>query len=74
MAGIAINNKIAEADAKFRQNPTESREKVLQGLLAEKQQLLSQSGIDILEDTVNRINNSIQALDFDPNRSTVVTP
>ena len=36
--------------------------------------LLTWSGIDILEDTVNRINNSIQALDFDPNRSTVVTP
>ena len=74
MVGITINNKIAEANEKFRQNPTESRERVLQGLLTEKQQLLSQSGIDILEDTVNRINNSIQALDFDPNRSTVVTP
>jgi len=74
VVGITINNKIAEANEKFRQNPTESRERVLQGLLTEKQQLLSQSGIDILEDTVNRINNSIQALDFDPNRSTVVTP
>ena len=73
IVGMQLTQKISKAREDFNNNPNERRKKRLEGAIAEYNEMLANSGIGALENTINSINQAIQALDFDPNRSTVIS-
>jgi hypothetical protein len=66
--GMQLTQKISKAREDFFNNPNERREKRLEGAIEEYNQMLENSGINALENTINSINQAIQALDFDTSR------